>query len=877
MTGAGGVSAPTVRTDIGPDDLESGPLESPKYYISPVQPGVYVVNSPEAPSNSNKQKHTNKINENNKAKHEVFNIDDDIQLRPSNGNTGNQDIDGSNRDIDRSQTFGVDENEARGNWTGRLDFILSLLGYAVGLGNLWRFPYLCYRNGGGAFLVPYLIFMSIVGIPLFFLETSLAQYSSCGPTTCWGFSPIFSGLGIAMCMVSGLTSLYYNMIIAWCMFYFFVSFQHPLPWAGCDNDWNTEGDYANTRCPGTVVITTGTQQEGDYANIRCPGTAVITTGTQQEGDYANTRCPGTVVITTGTQQEGDYANTRCPGTVVITTGTQQEGDYANTRCPGTVVITTGTQQEGDYANIRCPGTAVITTGTQQEGDYANTRCPGTAVITTETQNVDCRLKLPSVSCDDGVKHVNGTCYVDSAFTGLWNDSLFTEATGRKRVSPSEEYYNGYILGISSGVEEVGQPRWQLTLILLAAWTICFLCLIRGIKTTGKVVYVTAIFPYIMLLILFFRGVTLDNAGEGIKFYILPKFEMDSLFVSLGNCMTSIFGGFVIFSYIGFMAGQLGVTVDKVATDGAGLVFVIYPEALNNLPGSTFWAIIFFLMLITLGLDSQFVTVETVMTGLCDSFPGLRKYKTPIIGALCFFSFLLGLPMCTPGGVYILQILDYYVAGWSLLFIGLTEVLAVTYVYGCRRFCDDIELMIGRPPALFWKVTWMATCPIGIAFILVFAWVDYAAVTYGDYVYPGWVDGVGWLLALVSVIWIPGLFKSTSAGYSYRLPLHCNYDNYLLHKQKLRLITVPSREWGPALVKHRRLVERVPGFVVDPFTEKGQLNRAYSGSSLGSIHIANGNSVRRYPSGTSMVGSTRSLSTGRSGVSATSRVTYESQI
>ncbi|XP_052782178.1 sodium-dependent proline transporter-like [Mya arenaria] len=760
MTGAGGVSAPTVRTDIGPDDLESGPLESPKYYISPVQPGVYVVNSPEAPSNSNKQKHTNKINENNKAKHEVFNIDDDIQLRPSNGNTGNQDIDGSNRDIDRSQTFGVDENEARGNWTGRLDFILSLLGYAVGLGNLWRFPYLCYRNGGGAFLVPYLIFMSIVGIPLFFLETSLAQYSSCGPTTCWGFSPIFSGLGIAMCMVSGLTSLYYNMIIAWCMFYFFVSFQHPLPWAGCDNDWNTE---------------------------------------------------------------------------------------------------------------------------------------------------DCRLKLPSVSCDDGVKHVNGTCYVDSAFTGLWNDSLFTEATGRKRVSPSEEYYNGYILGISSGVEEVGQPRWQLTLILLAAWTICFLCLIRGIKTTGKVVYVTAIFPYIMLLILFFRGVTLDNAGEGIKFYILPKFEMllnakvwkdaavqifysmgpgwggilalssynrfhnnhvgDSLFVSLGNCMTSIFGGFVIFSYIGFMAGQLGVTVDKVATDGAGLVFVIYPEALNNLPGSTFWAIIFFLMLITLGLDSQFVTVETVMTGLCDSFPGLRKYKTPIIGALCFFSFLLGLPMCTPGGVYILQILDYYVAGWSLLFIGLTEVLAVTYVYGCRRFCDDIELMIGRPPALFWKVTWMATCPIGIAFILVFAWVDYAAVTYGDYVYPGWVDGVGWLLALVSVIWIPGVAI-------YKLYKEDDDDTLL---GKLRLITVPSREWGPALVKHRRLVERVPGFVVDPFTEKGQLNRAYSGSSLGSIHIANGNSVRRYPSGTSMVGSTRSLSTGRSGVSATSRVTYESQI
>lgn len=89
--------------------------------------------------------------------------------------------------------YAGDENEERGNWSGRFDFVLSLLGYAVGLGNIWRFPYLCYRNGGGAFLMPFLLMMVIVGIPLFYMEASLGQFCSAGPLACWEFVPLFKG------------------------------------------------------------------------------------------------------------------------------------------------------------------------------------------------------------------------------------------------------------------------------------------------------------------------------------------------------------------------------------------------------------------------------------------------------------------------------------------------------------------------------------------------------------------------------------------------------------------------------------------------------------------------------------------------------------
>ena len=72
-----------------------------------------------------------------------------------------------------------DENETveRGQWNSKADYLFTCIGYAVGLGNICRFPYLTYENGGGAFVIPYMIMLLLVGIPIVFMETSLGQYS----------------------------------------------------------------------------------------------------------------------------------------------------------------------------------------------------------------------------------------------------------------------------------------------------------------------------------------------------------------------------------------------------------------------------------------------------------------------------------------------------------------------------------------------------------------------------------------------------------------------------------------------------------------------------------------------------------------------------
>ena len=71
-------------------------------------------------------------------------------------------------------------SKERESWGNHCEFFLSSLGLAVGLGNVWRFPYVCYTNGGGSFIIPYIVMLFLVGIPAMFMEFSLGQYARVG-------------------------------------------------------------------------------------------------------------------------------------------------------------------------------------------------------------------------------------------------------------------------------------------------------------------------------------------------------------------------------------------------------------------------------------------------------------------------------------------------------------------------------------------------------------------------------------------------------------------------------------------------------------------------------------------------------------------------
>lgn len=116
---------------------------------------------------------------------------------------------------------------------------IKYFSYAVGLGNVWRFPYLAQKNGGGAFLVPYFIMLFLQGLPIFYLELAIGQRLRKGAIGVWNeVSPYLGGIGIASAIVSFIVALYYNTIIAWCLIYLLHSFENPLPWAECPKRFN---------------------------------------------------------------------------------------------------------------------------------------------------------------------------------------------------------------------------------------------------------------------------------------------------------------------------------------------------------------------------------------------------------------------------------------------------------------------------------------------------------------------------------------------------------------------------------------------------------------------------------------------------------------
>ena len=125
---------------------------------------------------------------------------------------------------------------ARDRWDGRAAFVIAAIGSAVGLGNLWRFPFVAYKGGGGAFFIPYFVALFTAGIPLLILEYGLGQLKQqAAPGSFKKVHPRFEFVGWWAVLVGTTISIYYAVVMAWCWIYTWSSLK--VAWAGIEEDF----------------------------------------------------------------------------------------------------------------------------------------------------------------------------------------------------------------------------------------------------------------------------------------------------------------------------------------------------------------------------------------------------------------------------------------------------------------------------------------------------------------------------------------------------------------------------------------------------------------------------------------------------------------
>jgi NSS family neurotransmitter:Na+ symporter len=484
--------------------------------------------------------------------------------------------------------------EERERWPSRASFIMAAIGSAIGLGNVWRFPYICYKYGGGAFLIPWLVGLIILGIPWFIIEVGMGHWMQRGaPGTFAKIDKKWEWAGWLPTLSGFMITTYYCVIMAWAFCYMIYS---------CGMTWGVGAEATQT-----------------------------------------------------------------------------------------------------------------------------------------------------------VSH----------------------------------FFNHVFLGLTAGPGTLG--RFNLPIIggLIVTWVAIFLILYKGVKRVGKVVIYTVTIPWICIIILVIRGLTLPGALEGLDYYLTPNFaamtraggevwfaafsqiaftlslgqgvmfaygsylSKDSdvsnnvVITSLANCATSFIAGFAIFSTAGFLAYSLNVPVPEVTASGIDLAFITMPLAISMTPAvPQIFGVVLFLCLWTLGIDSAFALIEGMSTALMDKF-NISRVK--VLAILCTVSFLAGvLVFSRGGGIYWLDMVDRAVSFYGLLISGLAACIIVGWIFGADKLREHVnavsEIKLGR-----W-FNWLAKlfAPIGLIFVI-FWGIKTDIPAYGGY--PVWAStlGVWGILILMLVI------------------------------------------------------------------------------------------------------------------------------
>jgi NSS family neurotransmitter:Na+ symporter len=476
----------------------------------------------------------------------------------------------------------------RGQWDSRRAFVLAAIGSAIGLGNLWRFPFKCYENGGGAFLVAYVVALLSIGIPLLLLEFSLGhRLRLAAPGAFRRVGRAFEWVGWWAILVGFIIVTYYAVVMAW-----------------------------------SVV------------------------------------------------------------------------------------------------------------------------------------------------------------YTGFSLTRAWG-------------SDPAGFFYGRFLGLTAGPFEWGGVRGPILVGLAISWVLIILAIWKGAQTVSKVVYLTVVLPWLLLLVFIVRGVTLPGAGAGLAYYLAPVFGRlldpavwcaaygqvaysvsigfgimiayasflpaksditgSAVTIAVADGLTSIAGGFAVFGTLGYYAQLKGLPVTEVLKGGPGLAFITYPEVISQLPLAAFFGLLFFVMLLALAVDSAFSLVEAVAAAVRDKWGLSHRAANFAVGG---FAAGLGVVFTTGAGLYWLDIVDHFMEHFGLIVVLLVECIVLGWFYRTDELRRHLNSVSKSRLGAWWPWFIRVVCPVVLAGLFASQLVREIGTPYGGYpraalLIAGW--GIAVLLPVLAVI------------------------------------------------------------------------------------------------------------------------------
>lgn len=211
---------------------------------------------------------------------------------------------------------------------------------------------------------------------------------------------------------------------------------------------------------------------------------------------------------------------------------------------------------------------------------------------------------------------------------------------------------------------------------------------------------------------------------------------DVIYITICNAFTAILATTVVFSFLGYKAmksyknclfekslnlTQIECNLDEQLNneaEGTGMAFIVFAQAILELPGSQIWSVAFFLMLLSLGLGSQIGILEGALS-IISEIKWLQRFKKPYItGVISVACFLIGLLFCTGSGEYWVQMFDNFAGTIGLVFIAFMELVVIGFVYDSNKFSEDIYDMTGYKLGLVWKIVSKYVGPIMTAVVLI---------------------------------------------------------------------------------------------------------------------------------------------------------------